>query len=468
MIENQAQFSKNEFIEVFANYNFEMTDSVDDNLICNAISTDSRKIQAGNCFVALIGENFDGHSKIEDAFSNGASLAIVSQNYCKDHPELDKYPLIKLDDTLIALGLLAAFHRKRFSYPVIAIAGSNGKTTTKELTALLLSKKYNVLKTFENFNNQVGVPLMLLSMNDSYDIAVLEIGTNQPGEISILSKITAPTHGLITNIGKEHLEQLIDIDGVEMEETALYAYLRKHSAVAFVNCDDERLVRYARLFEKKVVFGNDNQAHLNASFELDENLCPEIKLQSMDASFTVKMQTPGLALAYNAIAASAIALKLEISDNQIKEALESYTQDDSHGYARMKLDKVNSNILLNDTYNANPNSMMFSLLTLSKYKSDTSKIAILGDMREMGEASHEEHLELINFASPLLEKLLLVGNEFSNCENEIGEKFTNIQYFENQENLFSYLEQNRITNSAILVKGSRGMRMEKVVEWLSK
>ena len=246
MIENLAEFSAFELAVIFDErnlINFDLNNSY------KGISIDTRKISENNIFVALKGEKLDSHDKIKEAFDKGAGACIVEKDwYNLNNNEFENYSFIVTKDNVEALGKLANFHRNRFDYPIVAVAGSNGKTTTKEMIAHVLSTKFNVLKTHENFNNLLGVPLMLLTMNENFNIAVLELGTNQPGEIFTLSKMVQPSHVIITNIGKEHLEFLIDLDGVELEETSIFADIR-NDGFAFINHDDERLSKYSQIIE---------------------------------------------------------------------------------------------------------------------------------------------------------------------------------------------------------------------------
>src|SRR6056300_379954 len=247
MIKNSANFSDYELKLIFSEENCL---NLKDNTDYSGVIIDSREIDDGSIFVPLKGEQVDGHKFLNSAFETGASLALCSKEYYEQNKsELQNKSIILVDDTLKGLGLLANFHRKRFDYPIIAIAGSNGKTTTKEILSHILFHSNKILKTHKNFNNQLGVPLMLLALDESYDVAVLELGTNEPGEIPVLSEMVEPTHGVITKIGKEHLENFGDILGVELEETFLYGQLRKFNKMSYINYDDPVLQKYANLLE---------------------------------------------------------------------------------------------------------------------------------------------------------------------------------------------------------------------------
>ncbi|HRT67697.1 MAG TPA: Mur ligase family protein, partial [Bacteroidota bacterium] len=232
MLKNKVKFSGIELTAIFGESSLQ---NIDLKIETTGVSIDTREIEQGNIFIALVGDNIDAHSKLQEAFDKGAALAIVNKDwYEKNINYMQNLPLILVKDTLKAFQRLAQFHRYKFNSDIIAVAGSNGKTTTKEMIAAVLSKKYRILKTYKNYNNQIGVPQMLLQLNDDIDIAVIEIGTNYPGEIMILSEMIAPTAGIITNIGREHLEGFIDLDGVELEETTLLGYLKKTEGMFFL------------------------------------------------------------------------------------------------------------------------------------------------------------------------------------------------------------------------------------------
>lgn len=463
MLTNNAHFHSKEINAIFGEDNIL---NIYGNSEFSGVSVDSRTIRKGNIFVALKGENIDGHTKILDAVENGASLCIASKKWFESHPELHSLPLILVNDTLKALGELAHYHRMKFDYPVIAIAGSNGKTTTKEITTHLLSKKFNVLKTYKNFNNQLGVPLMLLQMSNDYSVAVLEIATNEPGEIFILSEMTAPTHGLITNIGKEHLEGFIDLTGVEMEETYLFGYLRKHSGIPFINSDDEILSKYIRLLEKRMIFGQNIENGLSAEITFDEQIKPTILFGYENKAFSAKMKAPGISTALNAIAAVAIALYLEVTSRDIVNALESFEALEGDGYARMTIQDINGINILNDCYNANPSSMKIALDTLYAHSTRGKKYAVLGDMKELGEHSVEEHIDILKYASAKADHVLITGVDMHYAFESLA--LTNVLEFSSKEVLASFIKDNVSADDFVLLKGSRGVKMEEILSYLKK
>ncbi len=469
MFKNKAKFTFNELKVLFGNdLKFEGTGDK----TCTGVSTDSRTIETDNIFVALKGENFDGNTKAREALDKGASAVIINKDYYEKNLEIFAgLPVIVANNPLQALGTLAKYHRNRFDIPVIMIAGSNGKTTTKEMTVAVLSKKYKVLKTEENYNNQIGVPLTLLQTDDSHQLAVIETGTNEPGEIAILSNIVAPTHGLITNIGREHLEQLIDLDGVEMEETFLFGHLKKYGGKAFINLDDKRLKKYRPHLEQNITYGTDDEADIIADIEFNDNLCAVLEFEDkriLGASkdkFTVKLKSPGYAAALNAIAAVAVGLEFNVPSEDIKQALGEFKPDDKHGYARMALQKTAGITILNDCYNANPDSMRMALLTLKQMKTKGEKFVVLGDMRELGDSSAAEHISLLEEVKAEYKNVYVYGGEMTAAAKKLNSEL--IKTFNSHEDLATALKKSIRTGDIVLVKGSRGMEMERIIAYFS-
>jgi UDP-N-acetylmuramoyl-tripeptide--D-alanyl-D-alanine ligase len=464
MRENKAVFTKD---ELAVNLGDSSVQFLGENWFCEGVRSDSREIKKGNLFVALKGETTDGHKYIKDALELGASAVLVDKYWYRDNEELCRnLPVIVVSDTLKALGKLANIHRRRFNIPIVAIAGSNGKTTTKDMTASVLSQKFKVLSTYRNFNNQIGLPFMLFQLDDSFQMAVLEIGTNEPGEIAILSDILEPTHGLITNIGKEHLEKLIDLDGVEMEETFLFGFLHKTGGVCFINLDDDRLSKYKFILEDEVTYScKDKEAMIQADISINETLQPKLKITAIHRKLDVELQSTGFAIGLNALAAASIGFHFGLSDDEIKKGLESYKQESGHGYARMIVENFGKFTILNDCYNANPDSMKMAFKSLSKIQSTGMKYAVLGDMRELGEASFEEHKSILNDAQDVADFVLVVGKEMRKA-SEVFKDSKKLIIFENKDEIADYLSSKINVNDVILVKGSRGMAMEKIVNEL--
>lgn len=457
-------------------------------LVVRGISTDTRTLQPGNAFIALRGEQFDGHDHIPMAIERGASLVVhrptsdvhfsptaanSEQQVSSDKGrrtldaghELTSYSLLAADG-LKLLGSFAWYHRRRFHIPVVAVAGSAGKTSTKDLTAHVLSQRFNVLKTQANFNNQIGTPLTLLQLTEEHEAAVIEIGTNEPGEIEILSAMVQPTHGVITSIGKEHLEKLIDLDGVEREETALFDFLHDHGGLAFVNMDDDRLRLYGhggKLGGRVITYGIDHLADIHPTISFDSELHPAVHLVKDQLTLRAQMQTTGVASAMNAACATAIAWSLNLDAVEIKRGLESYAPTVGHGYARMVVQRIGEMVILNDTYNANPDSMRMSLRTLRLYPTDR-RLAVLGDMRELGDGAHEEHLAILTEAAEIADLVIVYGPEFARAA-ELIER-SNVIVCDTHSACVREIVENTHSGSAVLVKGSRGLQMEQVIHLL--
>lgn len=434
----------------------------------SGVSTDTRTLEKNNIFIALKGEVFDGHDSITDAFKKEASAAIISENWFKNHKNNIDFPAIVVKDTLKALAELAFFHRIRFNFPVIAVAGSNGKTSTKELIASVLSQRYKVLKTYKNFNNQIGVPLTMLQFDSTHQTAVVEIGTNSPGEISLLSELLKPDLGVITNIGKEHLEQLIDLEQVEIEETFLFGNLMKTGGVCFINCDDQRLAKYKNILKNSITYGTDKSQKndFNVEIELKNDLKPSLSFNINDENFVANLNAVGYAIALNATAAIPIGAYLGLTGSEIKAGLEAYRENSTEqSYARMALQNIGKFLFLNDCYNANPDSMLMSIKTLLAYKQAKKHIAILGDMFELGEATEEEHSNVLENASKSLYKVLVTGENMEQAAQK--NKRNNIIYFETLEEIANYIKKlDDIENTVFLLKGSRGMKMENIFLYL--
>lgn len=455
MFDNSAKFSLSEFVKLFGADNcYNLPES------CCGVSTDTRTLMEGSIFIALHGDNFDGHDHVSLALTKGASCVIIKKEQVPNYSEI---PCIVVDDTLFALGELARVYRKRFDIPVVAVAGAAGKTSTKELIAHCLGTKHNVLKTEANYNNRIGVPLTLFKLTPHYSAAVIEIGTNEPGEIERLSEIVQPTVGIITNIGKEHLEKLIDLDGVEKEETALFEYLRTSGGVSVINFDDVRLSKYDT--ETSISFSSHQSADIRSSHVFDNELYPTVNYYHDEKTYTVTLHIIGEVAVFNATATVAACFAAGMYLSDIVSALGTYKPEIPHGYARMIVQHNKGITILNDCYNANPESMMIALKTLSDYPSKGKKIALLGDMRELGKAAKDEHREVIEFAKEKADLIIIIGEQFTEAIKDRTEnRIVSVQtHQECVQKLQEYVKNEDI----VLIKGSRGMKLEKILElWI--
>jgi len=411
------------------------------------ISTDSRKIEMGCIFFALKGDNFNGNKYVEAALGKGASYAII------DEPEyLFSNKTILVKNVLQTLKDLANLHRKKLGIPILAITGTNGKTTTKELTSAVLSQKYNVSFTEGNLNNHIGVPLTLLKMNVHTEFGVVEMGANHPGEIEELCIVADPDFGIITNIGKAHLEGFGSFEGVIKTKSELYKYIKSKNGTIFYNNDNPILTELVSEIENKISFGTENTSftgellsappfvHLKANFKkgalyLNTNLTGDYNFE-------------------NILAAACIGNYFEVDPLAIQKALKNYYPQNN----RSQLINKNGLKIIMDAYNANPTSMQASIKSFMSNISNESYI-ILGDMLELGDYSRQEHiaiLELVkNYPSTTV---LTVGKNFY----EIASGF-NCSSFLNVELLCDFLQENPIKQGDILIKGSRGIQLEKVL-----
>lgn len=438
------------------------------------VSTDSRTVQPGNIFVALRGERFDAHENMGDAILKGAVCMLFERRWLEEwekrfSTEYPSFPHVVVENSLHALGVLAAYHRNRYRIPVVAVAGAAGKTSTKDLTAHVLAQRFRTLRTEANYNNQVGTPHTLLGITKFYQAAVIEIGTNEPGEIELLSAMTHPTHGIITNIGKEHLEKLIDLDGVEREETALFQQLEQQGGVALVNMDDERLAKYAgenRLNTTLISFSaQHSNADVYADIQFDSALHPVMDIRYKGQSCHAHLQTVGYASALNALCAAAIAYSVGLSSAEIQQGLESYLPPPAHGYARMLAEAIGGYTVLNDCYNANPESMYIALKTLAAFPTTGRRLALLGDMRELGDATQAEHRSLLEYASAQVDELWIVGNamkEAYQTSTNLPNTVHCVQKSEAAEAVAVVLK----PGDVLLVKASRGIALESVIQEL--
>ena len=409
------------------------------------ICTDTRKLKKGNLYLALKGDNFNGNNFAAKALELGADYSIVDEQ-----PEEQNDHIIKVEDGLDTLQKLAAYHRKYLNLPILSITGSNGKTTTKELIREVLSKKYKTVSTKGNLNNHIGVPLTLLSMNKETEFGIVEMGANHQREIASLCKIAQPDYGYITNFGKAHLEGFGGVEGVIKGKSELYNYLIKNNKTIFINYDDEIQVEKSEGTDIISFSEGKNATHQITFLKAD----PFVKINTEDTE--INSQLIGTYNAKNIAASICIGKYFKIPVKAIKEAIESYQPTNN----RSQIINQNSNQIILDAYNANPTSMKAALENLEAIPAK-NKIAILGDMFEVGNTSAEEHQIIID----LLEKL-----EFSNmmvCGKNFNQTSTQeVLKFENFEDLKNYIQENNFENATILIKGSRGMALERILEAL--
>lgn len=413
------------------------------------LTTDTRKIASGNLFLALKGENFDGNQFAVEAIQKGALATIVSDPKLADNPQC-----IWVEDTLKTLQGLGNYHRKQLTIPVLAITGSNGKTTTKELISAVLSTKYRCHATTGNYNNHIGVPLTLLEMPIETEIAVIEMGANHQGEIAVLARIAEPSHGLITNIGKAHLEGFGGIEGVKKGKGELYDFLAATNGVAFVNMDEKYLPELALKVKNRVPYQQGVSDQLTIT-PIAINPFVAVKVQTQAQVPTIiKSQLFGQHNLNNIMTAIAVGNTFQVPIAQIREAIEAYIPQNN----RSQLIKQGSNQIFLDAYNANPTSVKMALTHFAQ-TNFSPKIALLGSMLELGEYSDQEHEEIASLAIKLgIEHVILVGEQFRSAARKLS-----LLHFMDVQALRSWWQEQKFEHAGILIKGSRGIKLEQVL-----
>ena len=435
---------------------------------CSGVTTDSRTLKGGELFFALKGENFDGNEYALKALEAGAAYAVVGSD-SKVASSSDPR-LIKVEDTLKALQELARWHRSMTfvdgkPLPVIALTGTNGKTTTKELIRAVLSVKYNVTATEGNLNNSIGVPLSLLKISSETQVAVIEMGASHPGDIKELVDIALPNYGLITNVGKAHLLGFGSFDGVKKTKGELYDYLRRTADKVFLNVDDPHLCQMAherhlhndpeRPYSLIIPYGMDYQSAQILQSDTDTPF-----LTMTVDGVTVRTNLIGAYNADNVMAAICVGKQFGIGLADACRAIEAYIPSNN----RSQMTRTADNVLVVDAYNANPTSMEAALNNFSLIRSGR-KALMLGDMLELGEDSMTEHMDVIRRAVATGADLIcLVGSEFGKALKEDGHG--EIMHFRTSADLAEWLGKHKITGYNVLIKGSRGTKMEKIIEKL--
>lgn len=414
------------------------------------ITTDSRDVKPGDIFIALKGEHFDGNKFAGQAVKQGALYSVVD-----DREALLTPSCIWVPDSLNFLQLLANHHRKQLGIPILAITGTNGKTTTKELCHAVISEKFRTVATKGNYNNHIGVPLTLLDMDETTEFGIVEMGANHPGEIKILCEIAEPDYGLITNIGEAHLEGFGTFENIVRTKGELYDYIKSHQGVLFVHQDDSTLTGLAGdypavTYGKTACFANGKGIQSSPFLVFD--------LNTSRGHLYIQTKLIGSYNADNVLASATLGLYLQIDPLRIKAALEGYTPSN----LRSQLIKTERNTIILDAYNANPSSMKVAVRNFSDMKGE-NKLLILGEMLELGRQTEEAHRQLVEeVAQSGPCRLFLVGQSFDSLAN----KYTFVSYFRNTEELIDYLKSHSINSSLILIKGSRGNKLEKIIEHL--
>ncbi|MNK25837.1 UDP-N-acetylmuramoyl-tripeptide--D-alanyl-D-alanine ligase [compost metagenome] len=414
------------------------------------VETDTRKIQKGSLFFCLKGANFDGNTFAEEAIKLGAIAAVI------DNPVYHmEGKTVLVDDALITLQDLARYHRQQFHIPFIGITGSNGKTTSKELISAVLATQFKVHFTQGNFNNHIGVPLTLLQLNETHEIAVIEMGANKPGDIKELVEIALPTHGIITNIGRAHLEGFKSLEGVIKTKTELFDFLAQEKGHIFANRQDEIIMGKLPATTQNHFYNDASELHGELL-----NLDPFVNMKWSEDGYTspeISTQLVGEYNFINFLAAIRIGRFFGISPENCNKAISEYQPTNN----RSQVTKTDKNTLIVDCYNANPTSMRSALSSFAKIDNH-AKIFILGDMREMGDDAPMVHEEVVQQTIDLRLSGFFIGEEFLKFKGT----HPNAIFLKSTEPLIEHFTQNPPADLLILLKGSRGISLEKVIPYL--
>ena len=429
------------------------------------VSIDSRNITHDCLFVAVKGDRLDGHDYIDQAVSNGATALLIDNRKLNEIKDVD-LPVITVADTIKALGELAGCWRKKLNTRIIGITGSTGKTSVKEMAAMLLSTKYKVNRTIANQNNHIGIPLTLFSTNEKHDVLVAELGTNHFGEIDYTANIALPDYAMITNIGDSHLEFFLNRKGVLKEKLALFKATAKMNGTLFINEDDKYLKNAAKDYNKKVTYGFDSNSTVKGKvngYSADGR--PEIEITYKKNKLKVDLPLYGEASAKNFLASAAVAFTLGLSVEEISEGIKKLNKIEK----RLNVKRRKDYLIIDDTYNANPASMKEAFNLAGRITLHKRKIAILGDMLELGEKSDQMHRKLAQLIkSNRFDAVYLIGKLMKNLHEELKKMETESRYFNSRKKLNSFLTGQDLSDSVILIKGSRGMKMEEFVKTIEE
>jgi UDP-N-acetylmuramoyl-tripeptide--D-alanyl-D-alanine ligase len=413
-------------------------------------------------FFALKGENTDGHAFVRESADKGAALCVVSAEWASQNPT-DNLPLWIVDSPESALQKLATAWRNQFKIPVLGITGTNGKTTTRSMCSTILKRKFTIHSTTGNFNNQLGLPLTLLELNDEFEFSILEMGTNHFGEIAILCKIACPTAGLITNIGRGHMEYFGDLAGVQKAKAEMFQSLPTNG-IAFINSDDD-LIREIPCPAHRITYGFKSKISdiFGKILSYRDDGSPKI---AINGRMQIQVNIPGKIAAINALAACAVGIYYGVPEEEIVNALENYQPVDQ----RFKIIHHGGFSIINDTYNANPDSTVAALNTLSLMKTSGKRIFVFGNMLELGEFTETGHSIVGKTAAELkIDKLYATGKfTQSAVASAQNAGLSDATYFDTKNDLISSLKITVSANDVVLVKGSRGSRMEEIIKGLTE
>jgi len=418
-----------------------------------SVSTDTRNIIPGSIFFALKGDHFNANEFALQAIEKGAAFAVVDEEIHQQNEQL-----LLVDDVLSALQDLARYHRKQLNIPVVGLTGSNGKTTSKELINAVLAERYKTFATFGNLNNHIGVPLSILSITNDVEIAVIEMGANHQKEIELLCTISQPTHGIITNVGMAHLDGFGGFEGVKKGKAELYAYVKKTSGYIFINRDNAFLMEMSTNtgLNKLIYYGTENGNTIKGFLKSSDPYI-EVDWTNHDVSSSVKTHLTGSYNFENILAAICIGDFFEMNPDEINRGLANYLPKNN----RSQLTKTENNTVICDFYNANPSSMTAAIHNISVLTAD-HKVAILGDMFELGPESASQHELIAKQATESgVDQVILIGKHFFAFKNQYP-----AIYFETPAEAADYLQENKVKDNLVLLKGSRGMKLESLLQYL--
>lgn len=415
------------------------------------ITTDTRKCIPNSIFFSLKGANFNGNEYAAIAIDNGCKIALVDEK-----PYVDAAKgIFYVEDCLITLQELARYHRDQFKIPVIAITGTNGKTTTKELITSVLSQKFNVLSTEGNLNNHIGVPLTLLQLNKSHEVAIIEMGANHVGEIKILAEIANPNYGLITNVGRAHIEGFGSFENIIKTKGELYDYIRKQTeAKVFVDFDNTYLLEMSKGMNV-IYYGKEDNLFVSGRIEAN-NPYLVVLCKLTESYHRIHTNLIGDYNISNILASVTIGKYFGIKPDKVIAAIENYKPVN----LRSQLKDTERNTLIIDAYNANPTSMSAAVKNMVQLETNLGKVLILGDMKELGAEAANEHQKIVDIASENnLKEVYLVGDNFHKTDSAY-------EKFETLDSFIEFLKNNQMSNKFILIKGSRGLQLEKCIDLL--
>ena len=421
------------------------------------ICTDTRKVKPGDLFIPLVGEKFDGHDFIEQAVKNGAIGIIASRSYVIAP---DNIIVILVADTLLALQDLARYHRQRFSIPIVAITGSNGKTTTKDMTAAILASKLNVLKTEANYNNEIGLPLTLLQLTAQHNVAVVEMGMRGEGQIYHLANIALPTVAIITNVGETHIELLGSIEQIAAAKAELLQFIPK-TGLTILNADDHYVQEMAKQVNSRLTLFGLEHGNIRADNIQTNAQGINFRCYSAQGEFSAYIPTVGKHNVYNALAAISVGLELGLSFDNICSGLSNFNASPM----RLHIEEMGDYIVINDAYNASPMSMLAAIDTLTEV-AKSRKVVVLGDMLELGHIKVEAHRQIgEKLAKCHIDIVITVGDlarHIAEAASEFGIDTTFACYSHNEAS--KILKKLIKPGDTILIKGSRGMKMENIIK----